>query len=1590
MLDLSILSAVSPPYVRDTTVKATEPFPGEDNVEPIIAKFLVINAPKPRQSGLQYTVNQLQICLSNAAGDISKCERQVYRLDQFLLINDLFESGNISSEQVDNRTEAQKERDKIEERKQTPVDIATLEQSVFSNGATGLGTLLVPFLYIRWGSTVLHNSFPSKNLDDDPGQIRQNVRGFTISYDTDTSGMESSGGSGAQGSGTSTCELTLNPHLVDGNGNNITVNTDGAELTVMWGYPNSGQVRVHTFAQTGIRDTFYNDQTTTVSFRGVEWKLSRSSEQKRYSSGDWRERVTQIAIDACTSLGYEEDDCVIKFDPEDFASGDNAFQIGETAQTGRGNTFGHLSRVVERTQGCSVIKTTDRTGKQDGQRGKFVITISCQPQLGFDDSTIPRLVDRAMWLGQGLVERVELSDAGDGTANTANSGGNCGDRNRRRRNLRVKNAVLKSFKKGCDYRLLNEGNINSPVVTGLDNEYSLKLSQLNLDDTSQTTDTDETQYIPILAPFRGKILAKGLKVNCPSTESAEDCGPDGDINRKGTGNSVTIAAEEPDNRLLENVEWTFYHLGPELQVSVGDIVDPGTIIGVQGSSGLAASPITGVNITRNGTTLTYDESQPFINDYIRTITYRCSLLQQSCLLPGYVTTDDVGIGANDHIHLQTRDLQQLIQAFDTMAAADPSTCYNLNGSGDVSNTGANKCWDAIWENTQKNAVATACVAAHSKRFGFPCDFYIFDKTDESVRLVLDDGPVDDPHGQRGRTLANPFPELNHYYSETNAAVGVRFFASDVGVPGFFSGEDGDSIGLTAQLYHGDKLNLSQLGLANQTISGCDDDETFDDIDGNQFLADNDLAALTNKQPKRDEFNWNNVGNVPEPGNTNKIYISAGHYLDAVSSGTAGPNNFSFRYTDVDGTTINRTLEGIINIRAARFFLEYGQQNGFDVELDFGKQARVEGADGFAQVAARLGSEQSNGFYSIELHCDAPSGNQGIIPPSAKFNAGVHPFDKALAREFGAWTKEYANGFAVCNNGARILELTPLSGNTINDINIVQTFTNDIQNNSFEDSDRILESWAFRFFSAIRNTSLDESAFSEDVPSSLTSFCGTEGKYSGPGATDRNMQLIQKFCEVEKCNAKDVAAFIQAESSWDLNAENPSSKCTGIFQCCPGQAPEAEMKTALASGTIPEWWPTDAGASNFETTKTYFNSCADVKGQSLEVQLQTYLAYKIGTHKSFTPVLLKDGLCLNYTQIATPALVDIVRGNYNANFKEACEVKNSEEQCRKFHSQNGWFKGTTYESAKIKQICQFAIDAAIDDPRLSGDCTFGGPLTSGSRSSQTGCRNSSVNRTLNARNEGTLTSGGLENLKFRQEIKLSAEFGVCPRNIFLAPTTSDGFPMYILLANMDNTAGFADFKIRSVQLSWQGHWRWNIVAYRPADSTTFEPPQTMTQPRSLKEWIRYYWFPSFQEDGNQFAPPGQRAEYNADGNLLNNLKGPSISNTTNVAQNIAQQIFNTVQETFAQQDPRGAIRITGNTATTLNELAEDFKASCEVFPSSCSKLIREHLKSHTTIENFVEIQSSDGGFRKLTQWAQFSMLTQLDLRGDNVRQRAEQN
>ena len=388
-----------------------------------------------------------------------------------------------------------------------------------------------------------------------------------------------------------------------------------------------------------------------------------------------------------------------------------------------------------------------------------------------------------------------------------------------------------------------------------------------------------------------------------------------------------------------------------------------------------------------------------------------------------------------------------------------------------------------------------------------------------------------------------------------------------------------------------------------------------------------------------------------------------------------------------------------------------------------------------------------------------------------------------------------------------------------------------------------------------------------------------------------MDVLNKYCAEKGCNAKDIAAFIQAECSWNIKAVNRFN-CYGAFQCCQQGAPVAQMKALLASNPNIQW-----------------NDCSDTIKYELRDQLTIWEAYKEATKGVSGGVPIETGtLCEHYTEIALPALVPAVQRNGEALYFETCkDIGVAEQTCRNFFKNNAtsWFLGKTLNTAKVRGVCDYAKRGAVNDPRLNGGCSFSGGAISSAISSSDPCTNSSVNRSLNARNTGTLSTGGLQNIKFRQEIRLNAEFGICPRNVFLAPTDAKGRPMYILLANMDNSEGFADFKIRSTTLTWNGNFRWSVTAFRPADEVKFELPPTVIQPRSLNEWISYYWLynRSFFAEANQFAPPGRRVQTEESGALRTGIDVAGNDVATNETLRLIKDLFDDFYDTFRKNNPQ---------------------------------------------------------------------------------------
>lgn len=1261
-------------YVYEDDLDLTKGF-NNGILNPVIADKLTKNPKALTQKEFDYLVLTVNSCKFNTIG--AACAKETYVLNQYRKLIDLQNADAVSASINNGASDVKSVKAEV-------VSAAELtNEATNANGNYAIGTLILPHLYIRWGTTVIHNTFPSFNLDDNSPQIRDNVSSMELSFESAGSGADATGSSGNVTAGVSSCTLTLNPQLVDSTGKAITINTDGAELLVIYGYGNSNQVRALTFAQVGVKDSYFNTQQTTVSFRGIEWKITRLSEQKRYGGGKWIDKINEVSLEVCKGLGYEAANCIVKVVPEGFAS--DAL-IGETIQSS--NAYKTLTSIVETTQGCKLTGGANSDALSEDLHGKYTLTIDCSTSIKEEISTPAAiaLVDRALWLGQALAENVELSDVGDSANAASNTGGNCGG-SLSNRPVRPKNSILVDFTQACDYRLLRPNQIKNQAPNRA-NEYVLEL-ELN-----------GSKAVPLLSPFNGTVIS--VNSTCKSTSTADKtC-------NNGRGNSVTIKSDSTEGK-LKDLSWTFYYMA-SVSVAKGAKVSAGSNLGTQGSSGEPDSELTGISLSVSDAILSIEQSEPIINEYIQTITFSCAKVGSGCSIAPFQTSNDVNSAKYHlHYHIKGKDLDLFVNGFDNMATSDSGTCYNLNDErrAGYPQTGENTCWDPTWDKAKKEKMALTCWQAHRRgkpvyENNYQCDFFICEK---NASTKTNGGACRAHPSIRNRAPHSPHPEMYYRFVDIAAAGMAVVFFPDKDKPSTnVVNIDGNGV---AQIFHGDRSAIKKTAEIGKTYGPCSVSSGSESSDTNKFLTDT----------------------------------------------------------------------------------------------------------------------------------------------------------------------------------AKAKETSPINNGTV-------------------------------------------SASSNTTTTTTTTLCGKPGKYA---ATDAQLKALNVFCKANNCNPKDIAAFINAECSWNINAVNPDSKCAGLFQCCPGQAPEAQMKKLLRAKGI-----------------TWFNNCSSLIGQPVEQQLEAYLVYT-----QVSPGNAEfNNFCQLYTQIALPAFVDDIRKDPNTLLSVACKRNGRLGNCSQFMD-NAWFRGSTLENASLSGICKYGATSAIEDSRgiLEGGCSFSGGNstglgTSGSSSNGGDCSSSSDNRSLNSRNTGTLSTGGLQNLKFRQEIKLDTEFGLNPRNIFLGPVSVDGLPQYILLANMDNSPGFVDFKIRSATLSYNGSWRWNVSAYRPADSVTYELPLTLPQPRSLNEFIEYYWYPDLQKNGDQLSPPGERASFNVNnGTLSNPLLQKGAAALPDQTRNVIDEFFKTVDTDFRTNVE--AKEFTDETITKLNDLVKNEETGllklCRAKQSACIDYVNDNLK-----------------------------------------------
>lgn len=1827
MLDRRELESI-PDFTQNKNVQVTVGYNNEP-VLPFIENKYNNNPPSAlKQSEFDTLVKNLKECAAKS-GSVITCPKEKYYVDQYLKLEDMTKEGLIlggnssgpirTTEDV----ESQQRQAEIEEAQAPAASENELDSNIiFSNGRTGLGTLLVPYLYIRWGTTVLHNSFPEFSLDKKTPQIRQNISALEITMGNSSGGGEETGGSGSSGSGTTECSLTLNPQLVDHEGKPITVKTDGAELLVIWGYPNSNQIRSHTFAQVGIKDKFYNEQQTTVLFRGREWRVTRISEQKRYGSGPWRQKVLDAALEVCKEAGYEQETCKINLTPADFG-GD--LEVGETDQSGSPTDY--LTRLVEKTAGCKITYVNNDNATTDVDRGVFKIAIDCASDLGQENPAKVEidLVDRALWLGQGLAEVIELSDVGDTASDSSNTGGNCGSRRRRRRrrNTRPENSVLKSFKKGCDYILVKPNQIQN-TAGNRDNEYLLELT------------LEDEVNIPILAPFEGKVTAAGPATVCPSTNTREDCGPD------QRGNFITLEIEDASiENQFQGFKWTFYHLSA-VKLTVGAKFNAGDVIGTQGKSGSIEVEATGIKIEdKSGDKVDAASSRSAIDDYIRTITFPCDQGGggSGCKIP-YITSNKPGSGAPYHMHIEAATLDLAIQAMDNMSDSDPETCYNVNnienGVKNVGRKGKFACWDSSWTPEEKKEVYQVCSKSHQRstpRFN-ACDYFIFDKNEETLKDPVGKGrapgaATNTKYGRDFRWNGNPFPtpDWSWVASVTTEAIGFRFFKTGDAKPTSYyprvTNGPAQVPTLMVQLFHGDIPRAVQEGIVpsashgaeGKIYKGCEGFEPSGEIGGgslyyyvdedgsggSNFGGNDQLVAnavykhlvdrglhvrippqdadsseyatnivgirginpdLTLNDNKLDEWNdlyvlfginnkkdvrpylvakgttdaskyWTTSSGARSDGppfiipdqSYKDVWTEGAHsppgypviepaliartgrgmpiVRDRNKSGTLDPNEQNstveyngsinmhhgrdageasigkssagcqviratsdwakaveawqsdylyrrantqaakrqvkfdyvlllgetlFNYLEqnndasgnefldsnsssaVTGDNVTRTQEGndtlikanfghikkanggtiptvtdastpskfvfaagheserrdgagtknavfrgerlisekIMNILVAEAIAARGRDLGYDCSVITASFDSDGGRDlgSMYDRYKKMVEAQQTGAFAIEFHHDRADskGREGLIhcrnsdggkfcnnnpssdhriPTSSYPGTKFSTYHERLAREYGSYSaKGEKDGYGGPNRGVAILELGPTFGR--NEDIIIDFVKSGKVTKQYKE---LMEAYVTRFWRTIQAGGVAESS-----GNSSEERCGPPGQYKN--LTKENADKLNKLCEKEGCNPQDVALFIQQESDWRTDNSNG---CFGYFQCCPprgrGGAPQAKMAQIIR--TI----PTSEGGG------TWFNKCADLHGQSFERQMAGWKAYRQATASGFGEVPFTN-VCALYMQIALPAFVKELVANKDQLLKDACSKSGiSDGECRSYFkgNQDTWFKGKTYETAQLKGVCEYLARGAVKDPRLDGGCTiFGsGPATGGNNRSNV-CGSDSNNRNLNSRNTGTLSSGGLQDLKFREEIRLNAEFGINPRNLFLSPTSPKGDPQYILLANMDNSPGGIDFKIRSVTLTWRGHWRWNVTAFRPASEANFQIPRTLRQPRSHDEWINYYWFPNLFTEAANFAPAGTSADISRDGLILNPVANTGTEAVRDRPRELIEEIFSLVSQDNSENE--GEDTYTVETVTRLKEISDVLDTECNTIVPACLKLIETKLDS----------------------------------------------
>jgi hypothetical protein len=575
---------------------------------------------------------------------------------------------------------------------------------------SALGTLLTPYLLIKWGDVVLHNTFPSE-MSGLP-IINQNVSSWDIDL---ASSSSSSGGGGTSGN---KFKLVLNPVLVDANGDRIQVQADGKALDVIFGYPGSVMVRRHTFAQTNISDQYFNSQQTTINFKGSEWNIQRFGQQRMYASGKWQEMINTAFKSFCVESGIMEEDCVVNISPEDF---EPSQQVSQQIQTGSNQDF--IRYLVRDIAGCNYSYNSENPDELE-------LDIDCEAEMsareteGVDLEANFKLVDNGYWLGEHSVETITISGKiGEGVDSAY------GNRCSGYASSYPANEILTGLtsREHCGHDRNERMTLNDPQRTS---HYQAQLSK-------------ETDYnVPLPAPFQYR---NGVAVGgCDETAAVDtEC-------NEGYGNYVEI--ESTESETLGQV-WRFYHIddGPITPIGL-----PGDIIAAQSRSGATSEYKFGIWIKNaEGESLPAQEAEAAINEYINTLTRECNVGSwngEMCYHEDMLTSYVAAPFGPYHIHIDAGKntlppwddgvvaLEQ--EYFD--AAAQSGICIDMNGIGSGS------CYEV-----GDTAAVLSCITAHShSNVGYGCDFWVSDPGTNRFHPSSEAKPFPDPWPNIGRTYYN--------------------------------------------------------------------------------------------------------------------------------------------------------------------------------------------------------------------------------------------------------------------------------------------------------------------------------------------------------------------------------------------------------------------------------------------------------------------------------------------------------------------------------------------------------------------------------------------------------------------------------------------------------------------------------------------------------------------------------------------------------------------------------------------------------------------------------------------------------------------